>query len=293
MEHTSVMLAETVSYLAPRPDGTYVDCTTGAGGHCGAIARQLTTGRVIALDRDAESLAVAREKTADVSGRITFAQSRFSELGQTLARLGVERVDGLLCDLGFSMLQMEPERGFSFQYSGPLDMRMSRDDELTAADLVNGLTERELADLFWRLGGERRSRRVAKSIVRARPVHDCSRLAEIVAAAVPRTGKLHPATRVFQALRMAVNDEPGELKALLEGAPKVLAPGARWVVIAFHSGDDREVKRAFQALAREGRVRILTKHVVRPGRDEIERNPASRSAVLRAVEVPGASPAEE
>lgn len=288
MEHYSVLLNEALEYLALRADGVYVDMTAGLGGHTGAMARRLTTGRVIALDRDGDSLELARQNTLDCAERITFRQSAFSDLGRTLQELGVGKVDGILADLGVSRMQLTSgERGFSLQQTGPLDMRMDRRQEVTAADIVNRATERELSQLFRELGEERGhlAEKIARALVRARPVRDTGHLASVVASVVPRTGKLHPATRVFQALRMAVNDEPGELDALLRQAPECLAPGGRWVVIAFQSLDDRKVKQAFRELGRAGRAKVLTKHVVKPGAAETRENPASRSAVLRALEM--------
>lgn len=286
MEHYPVLLREAIEYLNVRPDGTYLDMTCGPGGHTGAIARLLTSGRVLSLDRDAEALELARVNCRDCAARIEFHQSRFSELPELLSRLGTGSVDGVLCDLGVSRVQLTtPERGFTLQQAGPLDMRMDRSQELTAADVVNRYSEQELADLIYKLGEERRARQTARAILRARPIRDTRHLADVVATAVARTGRLHPATRVFQALRMAVNDEPAELDSLLEAAPQWLKPGARWVMIAFQSLDDRKVKHTFQRLAREGRVRILTKHVVKPGEEETRTNPPSRSAVLRAVEM--------
>ncbi len=282
------MLEQVQAYLAVRPEGVYVDCTTGLGGHAGGIARRLTTGRVIALDRDADSLEMARRNCADCAARMTFQQSAFSELGATLSSLGIAQVDGILADLGVSRYQLTaPERGFSLMAPGPLDMRMDRRQELTAADLVNHSSERDLVQLFVELGEERRhpAERIARALVRARPVLDTGQLADVVASAVRRTGKLHPATRVFQALRMRVNDEPGELDALLEQAPRHLRAGGRWVMIAFHSYDDRKVKQRFQELGRQRRAQILTKHVVRPDGEEVRKNPPSRSAVLRALEM--------
>lgn len=285
MEHYPVLLNESLEYLAIRPDGVYVDMTCGLGGHTGAMAR--LGARVIALDRDKESLESAQTSLVDCAERITFRQSRFSQLGDTLESLGCGKVDGILGDLGVSRWQLtDPERGFTLQASGPLDMRMDRGQELTADDLVNRASERELADWIYQLGEERRNpRKLARAITRARPIRDTGHLAAVVESVIPRTGRLHPATRVFQALRMVVNDEPQELASLLHQAPEWLKPGGRWVMIAFQSLDDREVKRAFQALGREGRARVLTKHVVKPAEEEVRANPASRSAVLRALEM--------
>lgn len=288
-EHYPVLWREALEWLAPKPGSVWVDVTCGLGGHTLLLAGLPETARVISLDRDAESLAKARARAeaAGLAERITFRQSPFSQLRATLAGLECGRVDGLLCDLGVSRWQLtDPERGFTFQQAGPLDMRMDRSQELTAADLVNRASELELSDLFYHYAEERRApRKIAKALVRARPVRDTRHLAEIVASAVPRTGKLHPATRVFQALRMATNSEPEELDALLEQGPECVKPGGRWVVIAFQSLDDRKVKQAFQRLGRSGVARILTRHVVRPGEAEVRENAASRSAVLRALEI--------
>lgn len=287
MEHTPVLLRESLEFLAVRPDGVYVDCTCGLGGHTAAIAERLQSGRVIALDRDMESLAQARGRCAPWAERIVFAQSSFSELSSTLDSLGLQHADGILADLGVSRYQLtSPERGFTLQAAGPLDMRMDRRQNLTAAAIVNHYAERELARIFEELGEERRrlAEKIARALVRARPVADTAQLARVVASAAPRAGKIHPATRVFQALRMAVNDEPGQLDALLEQAPGRLRPEGRMVVIAFHSLDDRKVKQRFRDLARAGGFRLLTRHVVRPGEEEKRANPASRSAVLRALE---------
>ncbi len=288
MEHFPVMLEESLERLAIRPDGQYGDLTAGLGGHTGAIARRLTTGRVISLDRDGESLELARRNCADCADRIVFRQSAFSGLSETLHSLGIGRLDGILADLGVSRMQLtSPGRGFTFMQAGPLDMRMDRRQEITAADVVNRSSERELSQVFINLGEERRhpAEKIARALVRARPIRDTGHLAEVVRSVVPRSGKLHPATRVFQALRMAVNDEQGELDALLEQAPAWLAPGGRFVVIAFQSLDDRKVKTVFRELGRQSRARILTKHVVRPSEEETRKNPASSSAVLRALEM--------
>src|ERR1700690_613074 len=285
--HVPVMLAEALEYLAVRPDGTYVDATAGLGGHTAAIAARLTTGTVIALDRDAESLERARQNTLAWAERIRYRQAQFSGIRQALDGLGIGKIDGLLADLGVSRYQLtEPERGFSLASSGPLDMRMDRSQALTAAELVNTLNERDLADLIYRLGEEGRSRQIARAIVRARHLPDDTlHLARVIEGASPRTGRLSPATRTFLALRRAVNRETEELDALLETAPGLIASGGRMVVITFMSLEDRPVKEAFRNLARQGRARLLTKHVVTPGREETVLNPPSRSAKLRAVEM--------
>jgi 16S rRNA (cytosine1402-N4)-methyltransferase len=284
--HVPVMLRECLEYLAIRPDGVYLDATAGMGGHAGAIARQLNTGLVLACDRDAESLARAQANTADCASRIHFHNVPFSLVGQALAAEGLTQVDGLLADLGVSRYQLtEGERGFSLMADGPLDMRMDRSQGQTAADIVNYESEKQLADLIFQLGEERRSRRIARAIVRARPIKTTGQLAKLIESAVPRTGKLHPATQTFMALRIAVNQENEELDALLAAIPTLVKPGGRAVLLTFMSIEDRKVKQSFQALAREGRVNILTRHVVRPSEEEVRDNPPSRSAKLRAVEI--------
>src|SRR5580658_1773409 len=288
--HVPVMLAESLDYLNVRPEGVYLDATTGLGGHTGAIARRLSTGMVIACDRDAESIELARANTADCADRIRFQQALFSQVGETLAALQIKQLDGLLADLGVSRHQLtEGERGFSLMADGPLDMRMSRGahaaQERTAAEIVNFESEKELAGLIFSLGEERRSRKIARAIVRARPIQTTGQLAKLIEGAVPRTGKLHPATQTFMALRLAGNREMEELDALLEAVPRLLRKGGRAVFLTFMSLEDRKVKQAFQAMAKQGLVSLLTRHVVRPAEEEIRRNPPSRSAKLRALEM--------
>jgi len=280
------MLREVMEYLAVRPEGVYLDATAGMGGHAGAIARQLTSGLVLACDRDAESLARARANTADASSRIRFHKVSFSLVGEALAAEHTTQLDGLLADLGVSRYQLtEGERGFSLMADGPLDMRMDRSRGRTAADIVNYESEKELADLIFKLGEERRSRKIARAIVRARPIQTTGQLAKLIEGAAPRTGKLHPATLAFMALRIAVNEEMEELDALLASVPKLVKPDGRVVVVTFMSLEDRKVKQSFQALAKDGRAKILTRHVVRPTEEEIRENPPSRSAKLRTVEM--------
>ncbi len=283
--HYPVLLQESLEYLAIRPDGIYVDATAGLGSHTGAIAGRLGSGFVIACDRDAESLEIARTNTAGVADRIRFVHGPFSKLPEALAASGVAAVDGVLADLGVSRYQLSTgERGFSLNEDGLLDMRMDRSQGITAADLVNEMSEKELADLIYELGEERRSRRISRAIVRARPIRTTRRLAEVVEQAVPRTGRIHPATQTFMALRLRVNGELEELEELLRIVPERLRSGGRFVVITFMSLEDRRVKQAFQALARAGRGQILTKHVVKPTEEEVSKNAASRSAKLRALE---------
>ena len=279
------MLRESLEYLAIRPDGIYADCTAGLGGHTLAIAERLTSGMVLACDRDAESLELARANSAD-SSRIRFLKTSFARVGEALAAEGFSQLDGLLADLGASRYQLtSAERGFSFSADGPLDMRQDRSQPGTAADLVNFESENQLADLIYQFGEERRSRRIARAVVRARPIKTTGQLAKLIEGAVPRTGKLHPATQTFMALRIAVNRELEELDALLESIPRLVKPGGRAVIITFMSLEDRRVKHAFQAMARAGSAEILTRHVVRPSEEEIAENAASRSAKLRAVQL--------
>ena len=283
--HVSVMAAEVIESLAVRADGVYLDATAGLGGHTALIAERLTKGLVIANDRDAESLEMARHATAEWAERIRFHQGTFGSLARAVREAGFDQVDGLVADLGVSRYQLtEPGRGFSFSSDGPLDMRMDRSSGITAADLVNQTAEKALADLIFQLGEERRARKVARALVRARPIRSTLHLANVVERAVSRTGRLHPATKTFMALRMAVNDEPGELDRLLVLPPDLLAHGGRMVVISFMSIDDRKVKERFRELGREGRARVLTKHPLQPTEEEIARNPASRSAKLRVLE---------
>jgi 16S rRNA (cytosine1402-N4)-methyltransferase len=283
--HYPVLLQESLEYLAIKPGGVYLDMTAGLGGHTRAIAERLESGLVIACDRDRESLELARMATLSCAERIRFFHGAFSRLPEALESNGVEAVDGVLADLGVSRHQLSSgERGFSLMEDGPLDMRMDRTQGPTAADFVNELPEKALADLIYELGEERRSRRISRAIVRARPVLTTGRLAEVVERVVPRTGRIHPATQTFMALRLKVNNELEELDELLRIAPERMKIGGRFVVLTFMSTEDRKVKRAFQALARDGRAKILTKHVVRPADDEIFENAASRSAKLRALE---------
>ncbi len=284
--HYSVLLNECMEYLAIRPDGIYIDATCGLGGHTRAIAGRLSTGFVLSSDRDADSLEMAKANTADAADRIKFLHSPFSGLLKAAAEAGIPAADGLLADLGVSRYQLtDAERGFSLMTDGPVDMRMDRSQETTAGDLVNYSAEKALADLIYQNGEERRARQIARAIVRARPIRSTLHLAQVIENAAHRTGRLHPATLTFMALRLAVNDEADELDGLLEAAPKLVKSGGRIVIVSFMSLEDRRVKRSFQALVREGKATMLTKHVVRPSEWETNENPASRSAKLRALEM--------
>jgi 16S rRNA (cytosine1402-N4)-methyltransferase len=283
--HYSVLLDESIEALKIRPDGVYIDATAGLGGHTEAIAKRLTTGTVISCDRDAESLELARKRCEPLADRIRFVHTPFSRLEATVQAMGLPPANGLLADLGVSRFQLtEAERGFSLMSEGPVDMRMDRGQELTASDLVNYTAEKALADLIYQNGEERRARNIARAIVRARPIRSTLHLAEVIERASRRTGRLHPATQTFMALRLVVNDEAGELDSLLEAAPRLVTSGGRIVIISFMSLEDRKVKQSFQGWAREGRGLVLTKHVVRPSDREVGENPASRSAKLRVFE---------
>lgn len=287
LHHEPVLLAEAMGLLAVRPGGLYVDGTAGLGGHARAILeRSAPDGRLIAVDRDAETLAEARSRLAEFGERARFVHADYREIP---ALLGAEEPDGVLLDLGVSSAQIDDaERGFSFRADGPLDMRMDRSQGATAADAVNRLDEETLADVIYRFGEERRSRRIARAIVETRrraPFATTTDLAALIRRSSRSSGRpgLDPATRTFQALRIYVNRELEELGGALEAIARTLAPGGRFAVIAFHSLEDREVKQSFRSLATEG-FRLLTKKPVRPGDDEMGRNPRSRSARLRAVE---------
>ena len=288
MEHFPVMLSESLEWLDVRPDGFYLDATAGMGNHSRAIASRLTSGRLIMHDRDGESLERAKAFTAEYARVIVPVRGRFSTLDATLRELGIARLDGLLADLGVSRPQLTgADRGFSFQHDGPIDMRMSREEAVeTAADILNFSSEQELARIIADLGEERRfAKKISRALVRARPIHTTGQLARAVESAVPRTGRIHPSTQVFMALRLAVNSELEEVEALMRLLPDLMAPGGRVVVISFHSLEDRLVKQGFLALARAERARILTRHVVRPSDEEVRANAASRSAKLRALEM--------
>jgi len=284
--HTPVLLSETLRWLDPRPGGVYVDATVGSGGHAEAILERIgPSGLLIGLDRDPEAIAFAQDRLARFGEAVRLVRANFATLRATLQGLGVARVDGVLMDLGVSSLQLaRPERGFSFSLTGPLDMRMDPAIPTTAADLVNRLPEHALAEILARYGEEPFARRIAREIVRSRPLRTTEELREAVARAVPRRAwprRIDVATRTFQALRIAVNQELEALEQALPQAVDVLVPGGRLVVIAFHSLEDRIVK---QFLRRTERVRILTPKPVRPSPEEVRQNPRARSARLRAAE---------
>jgi len=290
--HVPVLLTEALQYLAIRPGATVVDCTVGLGGHSEAIVRTLgAKGKLIGFDRDPDALLLARERLDRVCrelGSEAPAVELIDEAFSTVAgHVAAGSVDGVLADFGVSSLQLdEAARGFSFSAEGPLDMRMDPRKGLSASQVVNQASERELADLIYQFSDERRSRKIARAIVKGRPVNTTTQLARIVATAAPamKGDRIHPATKTFQGLRIHLNRELDEIKDLLEAAPKLLKPSARFVAISFHSLEDRLVKDSFRDGARAGIWTMLTKKPVTAGEDEMERNPRSRSAKLRAAE---------
>jgi 16S rRNA (cytosine1402-N4)-methyltransferase len=289
--HVPVLLDDVLKFLNVRPGGVVVDATVGLGGHSAEIAKRLgAKGRLICFDRDPEAMELAKARLDEVRAEIgeempevVFEPRAFSEVGEAVAP---GSLDGLLADFGVSSLQLdEAHRGFSFRSEGPLDMRMDTRSGETAGQVVNQADENELADLIYEFGEERRSRRIARAIVRARPISTSTELARVISAAAPsmKGDKIHPATRTFQALRIRVNDELGEIRTLLKSAPSLLKPGGRLVLISFHSLEDRLVKDALREGGRDGVFEVLTKKPVIAGEQEQMRNPRSRSAKLRAA----------
>jgi 16S rRNA (cytosine1402-N4)-methyltransferase len=285
-----VLPFEVLAALAPEPGQVLVDATVGAGGHGRLLAERLApTGRLICLDRDASMLELAAPRLAGLP--VKLVQASFDQLREVLSELGLERVDGVLADLGFCSDQMDnPERGLSFSQEGPLDMRLDQSQGEPASTLLRQLNERDLADLFWKYGEERYSRRIARTIVEVRrrqPLRTTTELAELIRRCVPRPPRqsgrkrppIDPATRVFQALRIAVNDELGALERLLNVLPECLRPGGSAVIISFHSLEDRLVKQAF----RQDLWEAQTRKPVQASEEEVRNNPRARSARLRAA----------
>jgi len=301
--HVPVLLKEAIDFLAVKRGGTYLDATVGLGGHSYEIAKRLgAPGHLIGFDKDPAALERAKAVLSsqfsvlgDSSGEkptnldwptVTLIHGSFAEVGE---RIAPTSLDGILADLGMSSLQLgDPARGFSFQAEGPLDMRMNPMSGETAEQVVNHIDERELADVIYEFGEERRSRRIARAIVRSRPIRTTKQLVEVISTAARsmkwKHERIHPATRTFQALRIFVNRELDDLKALLEAAPRVLKPGGRLVVISFHSLEDRIVKDAMREGLKDKYFRLLTKKPLVASEDEIDRNPRSRSAKMRAAE---------
>lgn len=301
MTHEPVLYDEVMRFLAPQAGGRYIDGTLGAGGHtAGLLAGSAPDGRVLAFDRDPEAIAFARRRLGAPAERLTTVNASFAEMGTLAPANGFTDVDGILLDLGLSSRQLDdPARGFSFRFEAPLDMRFDPAQSTTAADLINTLSAEELADIFYRYGEERHSRRIARTIVARRPLRTTRELADLVAGLSRGRSRIHPATRVFQALRIAVNDELGALERVLPAARDLLASGGRLAIISFHSLEDRMVKHQFREWSKscicpprqpictcdhEATVEVLTRQVVTASEEEIARNPRSRSARLRVME---------
>lgn len=284
-----MLVSEVVSFLRPRLNGVYVDGTVGLGGHASALL-EAGAGRLIGIDRDEAALALAAPVLAGAGTRVDLVHADYRDLPRVLVDRGLERVAGIVVDLGVSSLQLDDAtRGFSFRLSGPLDMRMDRSSGHTAAEMIASAEEATLADVIWRFGEERHARRIARAIVRARArqaLTETGALASVVRAAAGGRGRqrIDPATRTFQALRIWVNRELDGLERFLEEAVAALEPGARLAVIAFHSLEDRVVKHTFRRLAADGAVALVTRKPVGPGDEEVQRNPRARSARLRVVE---------
>ncbi|MEM9264358.1 MAG: 16S rRNA (cytosine(1402)-N(4))-methyltransferase RsmH [Cyanobacteria bacterium P01_F01_bin.13] len=278
--HQPVLAEEVLAGLDPKPNSRYLDATVGGGGHSRLILEADSTIHVVALDQDPQALDAARRNLAEFGDRVTFWHGNFAEFSPS-----EQGFDGVLADLGVSSPQLDrPERGFSFRHQGGLDMRMNPAQELTAADLVNHGSERELADIFYHYGEERLSRRIARRIVEHRPFQTTTSLADAIAASVPgkyRHGRIHPATRVFQALRIAVNRELEVLERLIDVSPDWLVPGGRLAIISFHSLEDRRVKHGMRD---HEHLKVLTKKPITASDAEIRRNPRARSAKLRLAQ---------
>jgi 16S rRNA (cytosine1402-N4)-methyltransferase len=300
--HRSVLYKEIIHALQPRNGGRYVDGTLGAGGHArGILEACAPDGRLLGLDVDPQALAIARKTLAPYEHRIHLAQASYTSLSEQLADLGWDTVDGIVLDLGASSMQFDtPERGFSFLQDAPLDMRFGPHLEQTAADLVNKLSERELADLLYNYGEERDSRKIARAIVKARPLHTTREMVAAIESVSPRRGdRLHPATRTFQALRIAVNEELASIEAVLPQVMAALRPGGRVAVISFHSLEDRIVKDFFREQSRDrvnppyeqiyeverkATLKEVNRKPITPSDEEIKENPRARSAKLRIAE---------
>jgi 16S rRNA (cytosine1402-N4)-methyltransferase len=284
--HTAVLLDQVMRFLEPKPGGRFIDATLGAGGHTRMLLEQTAPdGRVLAIDQDESALKQAIGELGSFGSRLVTAHSNFKNLASVAELHGFVGIDGILADIGISSMMVDdPSRGFSFMREGPLDMRMDRDQELTAAEVVNSFDEKEIADILYNYGEERRSRAIARSIVRARPLRLTTDLARAVERVMggPRHGRIHPATRTFQSLRIFVNDELKSLETFIDASMTVIRSGGRLVVITFHSLEDRIVKNKFRASVVSGRV--LTKKVVIATDEELSRNPRARSAKLRAWE---------
>jgi len=284
--HTPVLLTEVLQFLDPQSGGNFIDATLGAGGHTRAILdRTAPEGRVLALDQDESAIELARASLQSYGSRLETAKSNFRNVAAIAEERGFAGADGVLADIGVSSMMLDDAaRGFSFLREGPLDMRMDREQKLTAAGVVNTYREKEIADILFNFGEERRSRPIARAIVHARPLHTTFDLADAVQSVTggPRYGKIHPATRTFQALRIYVNDELAALESFIDSSMALLRPAGRLVILTFHSLEDRIVKNRFRNSVTAGKA--LTKKVVTASDEELRRNPRARSAKLRAWE---------
>ena len=289
--HVPVLLQDAIELLNVRAGSVIADCTLGLAGHAAEIIRRLgPKGKLIGFDRDPEALELAKARLDEVAAELGEKAPQITLIGEAFSSIGKhvepDGLDGILADFGVSSMQLgEARRGFSFMADGPLDMRQDTRSGLTAEQVVNEASERELADLIYEYGDERRSRRIARAIVRGRPVTTTGQLARIIAAAAPpmKSDKIHPATRTFQALRIYVNRELDEIRALLEAAPRLLKPSGRLVVISFHSLEDRIAKDILREYAHQGIFELVTRKPVTASEEEVDRNPRSRSAKLRAA----------
>jgi 16S rRNA (cytosine1402-N4)-methyltransferase len=301
--HRPVMLEEVLEFLRPQPRGFFIDATVGMGGHAEAILKASHPGgKLLGIDQDLEALNRAADRLTPFQSRFQLVHANFSQLGEIALQRQMNRCDGILFDLGVSSLQLDlAERGFSFQKDGPLDMRMDREQSITAEEIVNYYPEKDLANILFQFGEESYSRRIARSIVKARPLGSTVQLADVVAKALPfqRARRIHPATKTFQALRIFVNDELSRLAQALKAAVELLTPGGRIVIISFHSLEDRIVKESFRSHSRDcvcprsvatcvcGNrkiLRLLTRKPLLPGVKETSENPRSRSAKFRVAE---------
>ncbi|MFN3395829.1 MAG: 16S rRNA (cytosine(1402)-N(4))-methyltransferase RsmH [Thermodesulfovibrionales bacterium] len=287
ISHAPVMVKEVIGILSPRPGGVYIDATVGPGGHTLEILRHIgSDGKIIGLDRDTEAINIAQQRITDE--RVILVKSLFSEMDKVLIGMGITGVDGILFDFGISMLQVKDmERAFSFSSEYPLDMRMDRSKGITAEEIVNTYPAKELERILREFGEERLAERIARAIVSKRRegrIRSCKELADLVSKVYGRRGKIHPATKTFQALRIAVNNEINEIREGLQNSIGLLKKGGRLCVISYHSLEDRIVKNFMRDSERKGLLRILTKKPLTPQREEIRSNPASRSAKLRGAE---------
>jgi 16S rRNA (cytosine1402-N4)-methyltransferase len=301
LQHTPVLYKEIIHALQPKNSGCYIDGTVGAGGHArGVLEACAPDGRLLGLDLDPQALALARENLAPYSRRVVLIQASYVSLPEAMRDLGWDLVDGILLDLGVSSMQMDtPDRGFSFQYEAPLDMRFNPDSGVSAAEMINSLSESDIADLLFNYGEEPRSKRIAKMIVQARPIETTTQLAQIAKHVYPGYSRVHPATRTFQALRIAVNDELKSVEKVLPKAAEALRPGGRLAVISFHSLEDRIVKKFIRQesvdqtnqpyepvfkVERNAILKEISRKPITPDEAAIKENPRARSAKLRVAE---------